>query len=52
MTKNINFSFEKVTDIKPSQLAKTQKYISKFFIPLSNGMHAFLNNNKYEINIS
>ena len=47
MTKN--FSFSKIIDMKPSQLAKTQTYISKYFIPLSSGMHAFFNNGKYEL---
>ena len=47
--KNSNFSFSKVTDIKPSQLAKTERYISKYFVVLSNGMHAFFNNGRYEL---
>ena len=44
-----NFSLKKVQDLKPSEQQKAQAYISKYFIPLSNGMHAFFNNNKYEL---
>lgn len=47
MTKN--FSLKKVQDLKPSEQGKAETYISKYFIPLSNGMHAFLNNGKYEL---
>jgi hypothetical protein len=44
-----NFSLKKVQDLKPSEQLKAQAYVSKYFIPLSNGMHAFYNDGKYEI---
>ena len=44
-----NFSLKKIQDLKPSQQVKAVEYISKYFIPLSNGMHAFFNNGKYEL---
>ena len=44
-----NFSLKKVQDLKPSEQLKAQAYISKYFIPLSNGCHAFYNDGKYDI---
>ena len=44
-----NFSLKKVQDLKPSEQLKAQAYISKYFIALSSGMHAFYNNGKYEL---
>ena len=44
-----NFILKKVQDLKPSEQSKAEAYISKYFIPLSNGMHAFFNNGKYEL---
>ena len=41
-----NFSLKKVQDLQPS---KAIGYVCKYFIPLSNGMHAFYNNSKYEL---
>ena len=40
------FSLKKVQDLPPS---KAIAYVCKYFIPLSNGMHAFYNNGKYEL---
>ena len=44
-----NFSLKKVQDLKPSEQLKAQAYISKYFIPLSSGMHAFFNDGKFEL---
>ena len=44
-----NFSLKKVNDLKPSEHLKAQVYICKYFIALSNGMHAFYNDGKYDI---
>ena len=44
-----NFNLKKVQDLKPSEESKAQAYVSKYFIPISNGMHGFLNNGKYEL---
>ena len=47
MTKN--FNLKKVQDLKPSETSKAEAYVSKFFIPISNGMHGFYCNGKWEL---
>ena len=41
-----NFSLKKLQDLPPS---KAIAYVCKYFVVLSNGMHAFYNNGKYEL---
>lgn len=41
-----NFSFKKLKELS---LIDSKDYIAKYFVPLSDGNHAFLNNGKYEI---
>ena len=41
-----NFNLEKLKTLSPND-AKT--YVTKYFIPLSNGNHAMLINGKYEL---
>ena len=43
---NNKFSFEKLWDM---QRDKGNQYITQFFIPLTNGKHAFIINGKYKI---
>lgn len=41
-----NFDFDKLKELS---LTEAKKYIDKYFIPLTNGEHAFLLNGEYEI---